>query len=169
MYFPKLLNLIFFLCCLYISTLPLQCVPDILIWVDILVSNEGNWNDIFEWIWGNSSRQSNLAQLVTDTVGRHSGGDESVPQVLSTYITVGHHHQCNVSMYRLFILSVWLCTACFTSMSCFFFSFSPLYYFFSLLDDKASPGAPEDDGKLSVGPVWLTLLLSASVFVPVSV
>lgn len=103
----------------------------------------------------NLSRRSNLAQLVSDTTGRHSSREESVPQVLSTYIKVSHHHHCNVSLYRLFILSVLLCAACFTSMFCFLFLFlSPiLLLLLSVLDEKASPGAPEDDGKLSVGPV----------------
>lgn len=49
-----------------------------------------------------------------------------------------------------------LCTACFTCMSCFLsLSLHVLLLLLSVLDDKAVPAVPEDDGKLSVGPVLI--------------
>lgn len=53
--------------------------------------------------------------------------------------------------------SPWSSTACFTCMSCF--SLSPvLRRLLSVLDDKAVPAVPEDDGKLAVGPVLIHTL-----------
>lgn len=86
---------------------------------------------------GNSSRQSNLAHLATDTVGRHRSGEESVPQVSSTYITVSHHHHCNCAVMSLSIVSSSCLCGCVRHAShlCPVFSFSPsppFYFFFSL-------------------------------------
>lgn len=112
-------------------------MPDILIWVDILDSNGWNRNDIFEWISRKfMSTQSNLTQLATDTVCGHSSGEESVPQVLSTYITVSHRHHCNCAVMSLSIVSSSCPSGCVRHAShlCPVFSFSPSppFYFFSL-------------------------------------
>lgn len=73
----------------------------------------------------------------------------------------------------LYCLSLLLfCLVCMWHAShvCLVFSFSSPFLLLLLLfvlDEKASPGAPEDDGKLSVGLVWLTLcrlLLCLSLF-----
>lgn len=48
--------------------------------------------------------------------------------------------------------------ACFTCLSCFSLSLPVLRLLLSVLDDKAVPAVPEDDGKLSVGPVLIDTL-----------
>lgn len=55
---------------------------------------------------GNPSRQSHLAHLATVTVGRHRRGEESVPKVSSTCITVSHRHHCNCAVMSLSLSSL---------------------------------------------------------------
>lgn len=141
--------------------------------VDSLDLNDSNRNDIFECISRKFKlTRSNPAQLVTDTVGRHSSGEESVPQVLSTCITVSRHRHCYCAVMSFSTVSSSCLCGCvrLASHLCLVFSSSSPPFILPLLfvlDEKASPGAPEDDGKLSVGPVWLTLprlLLCLSLF-----
>lgn len=105
--------------------------------VDSLDLNDSNRNDIFECISRKfKSTRSNPAQLVTDTVGRHSSGEESVPQVLSTCITVSRHRHCYCAVMSFSTVSssclcgcVWLAS----HLCLVFSSSSPLLYFlFSL-------------------------------------
>lgn len=96
--------------------------------------------------------QFNPANLAGRQAGRRAQQWEGICLSSPVHSHHIHHRHCNVFLYCLLTLSVWLCEACFTSMSCF--SLPPLLLpLLFVLDEKASPGAPEDDGKLSVGPV----------------
>lgn len=77
-----------------------------------------------------------------------------------------HHSQlspfpcCNVFLYCLSLFVLVLSTCGMLHMYVLFsLSLLPLLLLplLFVLDEKASPGAPEDDGKLSVGFDWLTL------------
>lgn len=129
-----------YLTLLFTCTFTLQQeAPWTLIRVDSLDLNGSNRNDIFDWISRKfKSTRSNPAQLVTDTVGRHSRGEESVPRVLSTYITVSRHRHCYCAVMSFSIVFPSCLCDCvrLASHLCLVFSFSssppPLYFLFSL-------------------------------------
>lgn len=101
---------------------------------------------------GNSSRHSRLARLVTDTA---AGGNLSLKSCPLTSQSVTAITVTSLSLSSPHLVRVVVCGMLHIYVLFFSFSSSPpfLLLLLSVLDEKASPGAPEDDGKLSVGPV----------------
>lgn len=143
--------------------------------VDSLDLNDSNRNDIFECISRKfKSTRSNPAQLVTDTVGRHSSGEESVPQVLSTCITVSRHRHCYCAVMSFSTVSSSCLCGCvrLASHLCLVFSSSspPFYTSSSLCVGWEGKSWGARGWRQVVGRSCLIdTPPSSSVFVPVSV